>query len=156
MSKNAEHQQAFRDRLKNEGAARVEFTLDRDLLQLVEQTKTLFGFNTRQDAMTYLFNQGVEAMQSQIRKDQIRRDDPRLDPKETPSSMTDSERMKREQCIRTDAEEEIARATSRLDAEAKAASRLSNKELIARNRQSVQRRQDHSQAFFDFLYQGGK
>lgn len=69
---NARNQQAFRDRLKDEGGARVEFTLNRDLLQAVEQVRQSLGAGcTRQDALTHLLNQGASTVKTnQYREDQ--------------------------------------------------------------------------------------
>jgi len=69
---NARNQQAFRDRLKHEGGARVEFTLNKDLLQAVEQVRQSLGAGyTRQDALTHLLNQGASTVKTnQYREDQ--------------------------------------------------------------------------------------
>ncbi len=69
---NARNQQAFRDRLKDEGGARVEFTLNKDLLQAVEQVRQSLGAGyTRQDALTHLLNQGASTVKTnQYREDQ--------------------------------------------------------------------------------------
>ncbi len=69
---NARNQQAFRDRLKDEGGARVELTLNKDLLQAVEQVRQSLGAGyTRQDALTHLLNQGASTVKTnQYREDQ--------------------------------------------------------------------------------------
>ena len=69
---NARNQQAFRDRLKDEGGARVEFTLNKDLLQAVEQVRQSLGAGaSRQDALTHLLNQGASTVKTnQYREDQ--------------------------------------------------------------------------------------
>lgn len=69
---NAKNQQAFRDRLKQDGGARVEFTLNKDLLQAVEQVRQSLGAGyTRQDALTHLLNQGASTVKTnQYREDQ--------------------------------------------------------------------------------------
>lgn len=69
---NARNQQAFRDRLKQDGGARVELTLNKDLLQAVEQVRQSLGAGyTRQDALTHLLNQGASTVKTnQYREDQ--------------------------------------------------------------------------------------
>ena len=69
---NARNQQAFRDRLKNDGGARVEFTLNKDLLQAVEEVRQRLGAGaSRQDALTHLLNQGASTVKTnQYREDQ--------------------------------------------------------------------------------------
>jgi len=81
---NARNQQAFRDRLKDEGGARVEFTLNKDLLQAVEQVRQSLGAGcTRQDALTHLLNQGASTVKTnQYREDQS---------KQKPAGLTASE-----------------------------------------------------------------
>lgn len=69
---NARNQQAFRDRLKQDGGARVEFTLNQDLLQTVERVRqSLAAGASRQDALTHLLNQGASTVKTnQYREDQ--------------------------------------------------------------------------------------
>ena len=69
---NARNHQAFRDRLKQDGGARVELTLNKDLLQAVEQVRQSLGAGyTRQDALTHLLNQGASTVKTnQYREDQ--------------------------------------------------------------------------------------
>lgn len=69
---NARNQQAFRDRLKQDGGARVEFTLNKDLLQAVEKVRQSLGAGaSRQDALTHLLNQGASTVKTnQYREDQ--------------------------------------------------------------------------------------
>lgn len=83
-TENARNQQAFRDRLKDEGGARVEFTLNKDLLQAVEQVRQSLGAGcTRQDALTHLLNQGASTVKTnQYREDQS---------KQKPTGLTASE-----------------------------------------------------------------
>lgn len=71
-TENARNQQAFRDRLKQDGGARVEFTLNKDLLQAVEQVRQSLGAGaSRQDALTHLLNQGASTVKTnQYREDQ--------------------------------------------------------------------------------------
>ena len=73
---NARNQQAFRDRLKNDGGARVEFTLNKDLLQAVDQVRQSLGAGyTRQDALTHLLNQGASTVKiNQYREEQTSRE----------------------------------------------------------------------------------
>lgn len=90
---NARNQQAFRDRLKDEGGARVEFTLNKDLLQAVEQVRQSLGAGyTRQDALTHLLNQGA----STVKTNQYREDQTSGQPSR-PSQMTVAEHQELEQ-----------------------------------------------------------
>lgn len=72
---NARNQQAFRDRIKQDGGARVEFTLNKDLLQAVELVRQSLGAGcTRQDALTHLLNQGASTVKTnQYRADHAQR-----------------------------------------------------------------------------------
>ena len=67
---NARNQQAFRDRVKREGGARVEVTLPKEVLDVVTTTVRHMGVS-RQDAVIHLINQGASTMQrNQYREDQ--------------------------------------------------------------------------------------
>lgn len=68
---NARNQQAFRDRVKREGGARVEVTLPKEVLDVVSATVQHMGVS-RQDAVIHLINQGASTMQrNQYREDQL-------------------------------------------------------------------------------------
>lgn len=67
---NARNQQAFRERVKREGGARVEVTLPKEVLDVVTTTVRHMGVS-RQDAVIHLINQGASTMQrNQYREDQ--------------------------------------------------------------------------------------
>lgn len=67
---NARNQQAFRDRVKREGGARVEVTLPKEVLDVVATTVRHMGVS-RQDAVIHLINQGASSMKrNQYREDQ--------------------------------------------------------------------------------------
>lgn len=67
---NARNQQAFRERVKREGGARVEVTLPKEVLDVVTTTVRHMGVS-RQDAVIHLINQGASIMQrNQYREDQ--------------------------------------------------------------------------------------
>jgi len=66
---NARYQQAYRDRLKETGAARVGVTLPKEVLDAVTSTAQRLGV-TRQDAVIHLINQGS----ANVKHDQYRQD----------------------------------------------------------------------------------
>lgn len=67
---NARNQQAFRDRVKREGGARVEVILPKEVLDVVATTVRHMGVS-RQDAVIHLINQVALDMQRNLyREDQ--------------------------------------------------------------------------------------
>lgn len=66
---NARYQQAYRDRLKETGAARVAVTMPKDVLDVVAATAQHLGV-TKQDAVIHLINQGsANVKTNQYRED---------------------------------------------------------------------------------------
>ena len=125
---NAKNQQAFRDRLKQDGGARVEFTLNKDLLQAVEQVRQSLGAGyTRQDALTHLLNQGA----STVKTNQYREDQTSGQPSR-PSQMTVAEHQELEKF-----KESLPNAIANANAEARhiqahgGAAAMSQKERVA-------------------------
>ena len=125
---NAKNQQAFRDRLKQDGGARVELTLNKDLLQAVEQVRQSLGAGyTRQDALTHLLNQGA----STVKTNQYREDQTSGQPSR-PSQMTVAEHQELEKF-----KESLPNAIANANAEARhiqahgGAAAMSQKERVA-------------------------